>query len=78
MDILPPTLIHSHTFSYSRFPFICAARTVSIEIVAAHTPGREVSLTTWTCRRGAKRIAGEGVGEKESDTGEGIIDNSRE
>ena len=52
-DILPPTLIHSHTLAIPGRRFGSSARTVSIEIVAVHVLRRKVSLTT--AKRRSKR-----------------------
>ena len=52
-DILPPTLIHSHTLAIPGRRFGSSARTVSIEIVAVHALRRKVILTT--VKRRSKR-----------------------
>ena len=53
-DIVPPTLIHSHTLAIPGRGFGSSARTVSIEILAVHALRRKVSLTTVKRRKQEK------------------------
>ena len=63
-DILPPTLIHSHTLAIPGRGVGSSARTVSIEIVAVHAPPSQGEFDDSNSRGEEAKEVGVGRGQR--------------